>query len=61
VSGSRSVKEVSGPVKVHQMELSRGCFSRTLELPFEVPVDALEIEYENGLLEITMPKPKQNN
>jgi HSP20 family protein len=57
VSGTRAVKNATGPVQVHQMELARGAFRRVLQLPFDVPVDQVEIVYEHGLLEMKMPRP----
>ena len=57
LAGVRTLQKVDGPVQVHQMELPRGPFRRTLQMPFDVPVDDLEIDYESGLLRICMPKP----
>lgn len=57
ISGTRTLREVSGPIEVHQMELARGPFRRTVQTPFDVPVDDVTVAYDVGLLEIRMPKP----
>ncbi len=43
----------------HLTERSYGTFVRTLRLPFAVDPDRAEASYRNGVLTITIPKPKQ--
>ena len=47
---------VSGPLRVHLMEIDHGPFQRTLELPQTIEADAIEARYRNGLLWVKMPK-----
>jgi len=58
ISGTRALREVHGPIEVHQMELTRGPFHRTVQMPFDIPVDKVAVAYDAGLLEIKMPKPR---
>lgn len=39
-----------------QMEIARGPFERTLSLPAAVDADQLSVRYEDGLLQITLPR-----
>lgn len=57
LAGVRTLQKLDGPIQVHQMELPRGPFRRTLQMPFDIPVGDLEIDYQSGLLKIRMPKP----
>jgi len=40
-------------------ELPYGKFSRKMKLPEEVEADKIKTAYKNGVLELTMPAPKQ--
>jgi HSP20 family protein len=40
----------------HSMEIRFGPFEKLVPLPSEVRPEAMEVQYENGLLEITLPK-----
>ena len=55
--GVRRLEDVEGPVQVHQMELPRGPFRRTIQVPFEIPAADVRLVFEAGLLRICMPKP----
>jgi len=57
ISGERRLKEVSQRKQVQQMELARGLFRRAIALPFKPHADKLRITCENGLLEIRVAKP----
>jgi HSP20 family protein len=43
----------------HLTERSYGTFQRTLRLPFAVDPEGAEASFKNGVLTITIPKPKQ--
>ncbi len=43
----------------HRREISRGEFLRTLPLADEVDADKARARFENGLLELTLPKPEK--
>lgn len=57
LSGEKS--RVSADVKpeaFHRSERASGKFSRTIDLPVDVEESAVQAEYKNGLLVITLPK-----
>ena len=56
IAGSRDiVKDQSSPGVVVQ-ERARGVFSRTIELPVECRSDGIKASYNNGVLDISIPK-----
>jgi HSP20 family protein len=67
VSGEKS--RIAGEIKpeaFHRNERASGKFVRTVDLPAEVDEKAIQAEYKNGLLVVTLPKaekakPKQIN
>jgi HSP20 family protein len=66
LSGEKSgVREIK-PEAFHRNERASGKFVRTIDLPMEVDEGAIQAEYKNGLLVVTLPKaekakPKQIN
>ncbi|MGO8915647.1 MAG: Hsp20/alpha crystallin family protein [Stellaceae bacterium] len=62
ISGEREAEEDKtegeGERSYHVVERSRGAFSRTLQLPFSADPDAVEAVFKNGVLAITIPKPR---
>ena len=52
LSGQRQLPEIDQQRQVHQMELARGPFRRTVTLPFKPDADRLQITCQAGLLEI---------
>jgi HSP20 family protein len=40
----------------YRQERGQGQFSRSVNLPFDVDVDAVNASYDDGLLEITLPR-----
>jgi HSP20 family protein len=56
LSGDRTSDELPEGVKYHRRERKFGEFSRALELPFKVDVDAIDARYENGVLQMTLPR-----
>jgi HSP20 family protein len=67
VSGEKSaVQGEIRPEAFHRNERASGKFVRTIDLPMEVDESAIQAEYKNGLLIVTLPKaekakPKQIN
>ena len=57
LSGQRRLTEVDQQKQVHQMELSRGPFRRTVTLPFKPDADKLRIRCQDGILVILVDKP----
>lgn len=48
--------DATGEARLHLMEIDHGRFSRTIELPEGINVDAIEAFYRNGFLWIRVPK-----
>ena len=70
VSGSRitikgkkkSEKEEKGEEdgrEFHRMERTSGSFERSLTLPFEIDGDAVQADFKDGVLTVTIPKPAE--
>ncbi len=51
-------EEEEGERSYHLVERTQGAFSRTLLLPFAVEPEDIDAEFKNGVLTITIPKPK---
>jgi HSP20 family protein len=67
LSGEKSgVPTEVKPEAFHRSERASGKFVRTVDLPVEVDESAIQAEYKNGMLVVTLPKaekakPKQIN
>jgi HSP20 family protein len=60
VSAERQrTNELSGD-RFYRFERRHGTFTRTIGLPQGVSEDGIAAEYENGVLEIHVPKPEQS-
>jgi len=56
VSGERRFEEEVKEDKYYRIERRYGSFSRSLALPQTVQEDGIEAKYENGVLEVVVPK-----
>lgn len=56
ISGSRDDEELTEDSKYIRRERSSGKFSRTIELPFQIDVDAVQAQFQNGVLRIELPR-----
>jgi HSP20 family protein len=56
LSGHRDTPQPEGPINVHLMEIDHGNFCRSLKLPPDANVSAVEASYRNGLLWVRIPK-----
>jgi HSP20 family protein len=54
--GEREAVELGDDETLHRSERASGRFFRTVELPFEVEPNAVSARYENGVLEVTLPR-----
>jgi HSP20 family protein len=59
IEGERKREEKKEEKDYFSRELAYGKFSRTITLPEGVDADKVKANYKNGVLEITMPAPKQ--
>jgi HSP20 family protein len=59
IEGERKREEKKEEKDYFYREVAYGKFSRTLTLPEGVDADRIKANYKNGVLEITMPAPKQ--
>lgn len=56
VSGERKFEEKKEDKNFHSVETRYGSFSRSFHLPDNIDVEKVEAKYEDGLLNITIPK-----
>ena len=59
IEGERKREEKKEEKDYFYQEFSYGKFARTIPLPEGVSADQVKANYKNGVLEITMPAPKQ--
>jgi HSP20 family protein len=57
ISGERKAEHEDRKAGYHRVERSYGSFRRSLTLPEGVDADAVKATFENGVLEVTVPKP----
>ncbi len=57
IKGEKKAAKEEKDKNYHVYERSYGSFSRTLELPPGVNVDAIKANLSNGVLKVTVPKP----
>jgi len=56
LSGERKFEEEVREDKYYRIERRYGCFSRSLALPQGADADKIGAHYENGVLEVSIPK-----
>lgn len=56
ISGTRPVDELPEGARQYRQERVSGNFNRTVELPFDVDIDAVKATYAAGTLEINLPR-----
>lgn len=59
VSGERKFEEKKEEKNFHSVETRYGSFSRSFHLPDNINVDKVEAKYEDGLLNVIIPKDEQ--
>jgi HSP20 family protein len=56
LSGQFAVEPEEAQAIAHHVERPRGCFTRTLHLPYEIDPSGVRARMEKGVLEVEMPR-----
>ena len=59
IKGERKVSKEIKDEEYHRAELAYGSFSRSITLPAEVDAKGIGATYEDGILEVAVPKAKE--
>src|SRR5919201_5837027 len=59
ISGERRSEQEQRKEGFYRLERAFGSFSRSLTLPEGVDADKIEASFDNGVLEVTIPKPEE--
>ncbi|MCW3007885.1 MAG: Hsp20/alpha crystallin family protein, partial [Solirubrobacterales bacterium] len=59
ISGERRAGHESREGDYHRIERAVGTFSRSLTLPQGIDADAVQADFDNGVLEVRIPKPQE--
>ena len=59
VSGERKAEHSADVGGVHRAERSYGSFARSLTLPGGINAEGIAAEFDNGVLEVRIPKPEE--
>jgi HSP20 family protein len=59
ISGEKRGRSCVEQGEFHQLEIACGAFSRTVELPVPVDPDGIQLSYDDGYIEIRLPRVAQ--
>ena len=59
VSGERRAEEKTEEKGYHRVERSYGSFSRSLSIPEGIDPEQVSADFDNGVLEVRIPKPEE--
>ncbi len=59
IQGERSFADDSSEQQYHRIERRYGAFRRSITLPAHVMADAVEASFEDGVLQIVVPKAEE--
>ena len=59
IQGERQFTSESSEEQYHRVERRYGSFRRSITLPSQVKADAIEASFENGVLEVVVPKAEE--
>ncbi len=59
ISGEKKTEETTHKKNYYAHERTYGKFSRTIRLPMQVMSDQAKAKFENGILEVTVPKTEE--
>jgi HSP20 family protein len=58
IRGEKKVEKEEKEENFYMMERSFGSFSRSINLPYKADINKVDAEYKQGVLKITIPRPK---
>ena len=61
ISGERPARKMEQSRKYHHVERSYGPFERVFSLPHNVDCEAIEAQYQDGVIEVNIPKLEESN
>ncbi|HUT53892.1 MAG TPA: Hsp20/alpha crystallin family protein [bacterium] len=61
ISGERPARKMEQSRKYHHVERTYGPFERVFSLPYNVDCEAIEAQYQDGVIEVTIPKSEENS
>ncbi len=59
IRGEKRIERDEKQENFHVVERATGAFMRTIRLPFPVDPSAVQADYDNGVLTVTLPKPAE--
>ncbi|MBW2031884.1 MAG: Hsp20/alpha crystallin family protein [Deltaproteobacteria bacterium] len=59
IKGEKKQEQEEKEKNFHRLERRYGSFSRSFELPVDVDADKVKASYKNGVLNLTLPKAKE--
>lgn len=59
ITGERKFKDEAKEDNIYRLERRYGSFTRTIQVPVSVKQDEIKASFENGVLEIVMPKAEE--
>jgi HSP20 family protein len=59
ISGERRFEEETKEAQYHRVERSYGAFRRSITLPTRVMADAIDASFEDGVLQVVVPKAEE--
>jgi HSP20 family protein len=59
IQGERRFTSESSEEQYHRVERRYGSFRRSITLPSQVKADAIEASFDNGVLEVVVPKAEE--
>jgi HSP20 family protein len=60
LSGERMPDELKEGSRYHRQERGYGKFTRSVQLPFPVDVNAVEASFKDGVLHVAMPRAEED-
>ena len=56
LAGSRPAEDMPDGARTYRQERVNGQFSRSIELPYDVDADVIKASYQDGMLQIELPR-----